>query len=209
MAYKNFFFRTIISIFLLSIYIYIINYELSYLKIIVFIIYLIILIEVFNNFKKKVIPIFYILISFLFFYNINFSELNIILFNFFIFIIISFDVFSFIFGKFLGKRKLLKNISPNKTIEGFIGGFAASLLLALLLFFIYKISLSLTYIFTVMLIIISAFTGDLIESYFKRINGLKNSSNFLPGHGGFFDRFDSFIFSIVPYSIFYKYINLI
>ena len=41
-----------------------------------------------------------------------------------------------------------------------------------------------------------AFIGDIIESYFKRKNKIKNSSNFLPGHGGFLDRFDSFIFAI-------------
>ena len=46
------------------------------------------------------------------------------------------------------------------------------------------------------------FIGDIIESIFKRLNNLKNSSNYLPGHGGFFDRFDSFIFAIFPYYIF-------
>ena len=56
------------------------------------------------------------------------------------------------------------------------------------------------YLFTTIIIILS-FLGDVIESYFKRINNLKNSSNFLPGHGGFFDRFDSFILCISLYSI--------
>ena len=44
-------------------------------------------------------------------------------------------------------------------------------------------------------------TGDIVESYFKRKNDLKNSSEFIPGHGGVFDRFDSFLFSIIIYSI--------
>ena len=51
------------------------------------------------------------------------------------------------------------------------------------------------------LVILFSFIGDLIQSYFKRINNLKDSSNLLPGHGGFFDRFDSFLLVIIPFSI--------
>ena len=53
----------------------------------------------------------------------------------------------------------------------------------------------------------SAFVGDILESIFKRNSNIKNSSNFLPGHGGFFDRFDSFLMSINSlclYSYFFK-----
>ena len=52
------------------------------------------------------------------------------------------------------------------------------------------------------LIIITSIIGDLIESYFKRINKIKDSSNYLPGHGGYFDRFDSFISSIIFLTLF-------
>ena len=50
--------------------------------------------------------------------------------------------------------------------------------------------------------------GDLIESYFKRKNNIKDSSNYLPGHGGYFDRFDSFIASIIILTLFSFIINL-
>ena len=55
--------------------------------------------------------------------------------------------------------------------------------------------------FFINIIILFSFLGDLIQSYFKRLNNIKDSSNFLPGHGGFFDRFDSFLLVIIPFSI--------
>ena len=58
----------------------------------------------------------------------------------------------------------------------------------------YEISL-ITLIF-INITIITSFFGDVFESYFKRISDIKNSSNIIPGHGGFFDRIDSFLLSI-------------
>jgi phosphatidate cytidylyltransferase len=52
-------------------------------------------------------------------------------------------------------------------------------------------------LFLINSIIIFSIAGDLTQSFFKRINNIKNSSSYLPGHGGFFDRFDSFIPSII------------
>ena len=56
--------------------------------------------------------------------------------------------------------------------------------------------------------IIISIVGDLIESYFKRKNNIKDSSKYLPGHGGYFDRFDSFIASIIMLTVFSKLLQL-
>ena len=121
-------------------------------------------------------------------------------FNLYILTVITFDIFSYLIGKTLGKNKLTK-ISPNKTYEGLFGGFIISLFLSLLFAFIFEIIVNIELIFYILLIISCAFIGDIIESFFKRKNNLKNSSEFIPGHGGVFDRFDSFLFSIIIYSI--------
>tara|TARA_B100001057_G_scaffold338907_1_gene339671 strand:- start:159 stop:596 length:438 start_codon:yes stop_codon:yes gene_type:complete len=138
--------------------------------------------------------------SFIFFIIIDFENINFLNFNLFILIVISFDIFSYVIGKTLGKNNFTK-ISPNKTYEGLFGGFFSSFFLALLFAFIFEIIVNIELIFYILLIIISAFVGDIIESFFKRKNNLKNSSEFVPGHGGVFDRFDSFLFSIIIYSV--------
>ena len=76
-----------------------------------------------------------------------------------------------------------------------------SLLVSLFFSFLFDININFELIVFILLIILSALFGDLIESYFKRKNNLKNSSEFIPGHGGVFDRFDSFLFSIIIYAV--------
>ena len=117
-------------------------------------------------------------------------------------VIIIFDIFSYIIGSKYGSRKILKKISPNKTLEGLIGGILFSLIFSSILIILLESKINLINILFIIMIISFSFFGDIIESYFKRINNIKNSSNLLPGHGGFFDRFDSLIFSIIPYSFF-------
>ena len=131
---------------------------------------------------------------------IEFRNFEFKVFNLFIFSIIMFDTFSYLTGKILGKNQLIK-ISPNKTIEGFVGGFILSFVLSILFSYFLKININLYLFLFIILIILTGFAGDIIQSYFKRINHLKNSSEFIPGHGGVFDRFDSFLFSIIFYSI--------
>ena len=136
----------------------------------------------------------------LFFLNIEFSINNLINFNLFLLTVISFDIFSYIIGKSYGKNKLIA-ISPNKTIEGLLGGIIFSLFFSLLFSLFFKIEINFKLLLFITVIIFTAFLGDIIESFYKRKNNLKNSSELIPGHGGVFDRFDSFLFSIIFYSV--------
>ena len=201
MVYNNFFLRFLFSAIFITIYFIIayVNFQLVYFLIVL--IYFFILIEIFIFFKiHKLYPLIYLFISFIFFITIDFREEIFSDFNLFILIVITFDIFSYIIGKFLGKNKLTK-ISPNKTYEGLLGGIITSLFISLLFSYNFNISIDIDHVFFILLIILSAFLGDIIESYFKRINNLKNSSEIIPGHGGVFDRFDSFLFAIIFYSI--------
>ena len=203
MAYKNFIIRSLISLLILFVYsiTLIINYNLIFYLIIF--LYLIIFVEINLFFKKnRMLILIYLLISLIFFINIGFNKDNIYNFNFMILIIITFDIFSYVIGTKYGSTKILKTISPKKTLEGLVGGMIFSLLFSISLIILFKNEINLSIVIFILIIISSSFTGDIIESYFKRINNLKNSSNFLPGHGGFFDRFDSLIFSMIPYTVF-------
>ena len=202
MDYKNFLLRSFISLIFISIYLVclLINFNLVFY--LIFIIYILVFIEVLIYFKEyKFIPLIYISKSFLFLNFIEFNKENFFIFNLFIILVISFDIFSYIIGKYFGKNKLIK-ISPRKTIEGLIGGILFSIIFGYIFINFVSIKIGYDLIFFIFLIISSAFIGDIIESFFKRKNNLKNSSFFVPGHGGLFDRFDSFLFSIIFYSIF-------
>jgi phosphatidate cytidylyltransferase len=102
------------------------------------------------------------------------------------------DVFQFMWGKLLGKHKILPKVSPNKTWEGFIGGVLTTTLLGFVLKF-------LTPCTTSQIIIISfitanaGFIGDVIISSVKRDLQLKDTSTAIPGHGGVLDRIDSLV----------------
>lgn len=121
-------------------------------------------------------------------------------------IIWSNDTFAYLIGKNFGKRKLFEKVSPKKTIEGFIGGMVFGTVAALII--AYTTSSLSTFHWIVLSIIISIFgtIGDLVASKFKREANIKDSSNLIPGHGGFLDRLDSLIFVS---SFVYLYLQLI
>jgi len=116
------------------------------------------------------------------------------------------DTFAYIVGSTLGRTKLYEKISPNKTVEGAIGGLIAALAAS---FFISKYVTDLSMInwmIIAAILVVFGLLGDLIESKFKREAGVKDSSNYIPGHGGFLDRLDSIIFA-APFV--YVYLHII
>tara|TARA_Y100001970_G_scaffold288011_1_gene414100 strand:- start:262 stop:879 length:618 start_codon:yes stop_codon:yes gene_type:complete len=195
MDYKNFIIRSITSFVLFFLYAFFLytNHNLILFLIVIF--YIFVLFEIVINFTKILIPFVYVtlsLIAFIMYFTLYFDYLY---FNFLLLIIISFDVFSYLCGSIFGKNKIFEKISPNKTYEGLILGFILSNICSLI-YISYFLEISILNILFINLIICFSFFGDLIESYFKRLSKLKNSSSIIPGHGGFFDRIDSFIFSI-------------
>lgn len=105
------------------------------------------------------------------------------------------DSFAYLVGKTFGKHKLFERISPKKTIEGFIGGALASIIMSYLIFL--YIDLLSWWAWVILAIIVSVFgtLGDLVQSKFKRKADVKDSGKIMPGHGGIFDRMDSMLFS--------------
>ena len=198
MVYKNFLYRIIFAIILFIFYLISISEE-YFLLILATIIYLLIFYECLIFFKKFFyLIILYILISFLSFYIYFFIFYDFYLFNILIFVIIIFDSFSYFTGKIFGKIYIFKIISPKKSLEGYIGGVLFTNLIILSFLWLFSNEVNLVFlIFMMNAIIIFSILGDLIQSFFKRKNNIKNSSTYLPGHGGFFDRFDSFIPSII------------
>ena len=109
------------------------------------------------------------------------------------------DSFALFGGKRFGKHKLAPEVSPNKTVEGAICGAVSAVVAGIILFFVLKqwypvncLACALT------ALICSSFgqVGDLAASLIKRMAGLKDYSNLIPGHGGVMDRVDSLLFSI-------------
>lgn len=117
------------------------------------------------------------------------------------------DVFAYIIGSQIGRTKLFERISPKKTWEGSIGGFILCLATGALMYKLMPMwgynQLSLMN-WIVLAGICSVFgtLGDLVESMLKRSLDIKDSGSILPGHGGFLDRFDAFIFAM-PFVAFY------
>ncbi|MFP4458420.1 MAG: phosphatidate cytidylyltransferase [Candidatus Zixiibacteriota bacterium] len=115
------------------------------------------------------------------------------------------DTFAYFAGKFFGKNKMAKILSPNKTIEGLIGGIFGAILIGLLFYYLKPDHFpALWMIFLGIILALLVQMGDLIASKIKRQFNLKDFSNIIPGHGGIVDRFDSFVFVMpVLFFIFY------
>jgi phosphatidate cytidylyltransferase len=185
--------------------IYILLYQKTLFNSLIIIFFLFCLYEWIKIFKKKnIIFLLGLLILFIFLISLlriyNFEDYNL---KFLWLILITWltDIGGYIFGKLFGGPKLTK-ISPNKTWAGVIGSVFLSQF-AFLIFF-----LDITYKFNIIIIFSQLFlsiigqVGDILMSYIKRKNNKKDTSNFIPGHGGFLDRADGLIWIIIFGNIF-------
>ena len=160
----------------------------------------------------------YIILPFIFITKISFGVVDYnpkIIIGLFILIWTN-DTFAYIVGKSIGKHKLFEKISPKKTVEGFIGGITFAIVAGYLISKYYiKASLQFSdksiLIWTIIAVIVGVMgtIGDLIESKFKRIAGVKDSGKIMPGHGGILDRLDSVIFVAPFVFLFYKILSYI
>ena len=119
------------------------------------------------------------------------------------------DAFAFFAGKVLGRNKIFPIISPNKTLEGTIGGVVSSVVInSLMVTLIFQKSLKTYDVIMLSLMIficsVAAVFGDLLISFIKRQANLKDTGSLIPGHGGLLDRIDSHILCIPVFFVLYE-----
>ena len=162
--------------------------------------------------KNKFFSLLYVIIPLIFIHFVGLTYSEPIGFTYhpaiimFMFILTwTFDTFAYLVGKPIGKHKIMPSISPKKSWEGFLGGFIFMLLVSHLInpLFVFKNSQFNPYVFAIILPF-TATLGDFLESHFKRQAGVKDSGNFIPGHGGMLDRMDAFMITIPILYIYLK-----
>ena len=185
--------------------IYILLYQKVLFNLIILITFLFCLYEWIKIFKKKNIIFFLgllilliFLISLIRIYNLNDFNLK---FLWLILITWLTDIGGYIFGKLFGGAKLIK-ISPNKTWSGAIGSIILSQFAVLIFLLDVNYQFNIYIIFAQLFLSIIGQIGDILMSYIKRKNNKKDTSNFIPGHGGFLDRVDGLIWVIIFGNIF-------
>ncbi len=115
---------------------------------------------------------------------------------FFIMLLSSIDIFSYLSGKIFGTLRVVPNISPNKTVQGYLGGYIFTIIMFSLfsnVFEVFLVNFDLLYL---SFLILLAFSGDLFMSLVKRTYHIKDTGSLLPGHGGLLDRLDSYLPSV-------------
>ncbi|MFH2058281.1 MAG: phosphatidate cytidylyltransferase [Pseudomonadota bacterium] len=150
---------------------------------------------VFDIIAKQVLGIVYIPVSLSLLIFIKALEGGTLWVIWLLIVIFANDTGAFYTGFFWGRKKLSPSISPNKTIEGSIGGAAVSMLAGFIFcqLFFGNISLSLMAIPGALMLAIAGQIGDLFESAMKRASKIKDSGRILPGHGGMLDRIDGLL----------------
>lgn len=121
------------------------------------------------------------------------------------------DVAAYLIGRSLGKHKLIPTVSPNKTVEGAVGGIVFAVLIMLILgigmehWQLTQINYSRLVVYSTIASVVGQF-GDLCMSSVKRVCGIKDFGNIFPGHGGILDRFDSQLL-VIPFTVLYLYVT--
>jgi phosphatidate cytidylyltransferase len=196
---SNFKKRFIISLLAFPI-IYILLYQKIFSNLLIIIVFILCVYEWNKIFKKKnyIYLLGLLILSFFFLFLIKIYNLEEYNLKFLWLILIAWltDIGGYVFGKIFSGPKLIK-ISPNKTWSGALGSLILSQF-AILIFFLdvnYQVTINL--IFLQLFLSIVGQIGDILMSFIKRKNNIKDSSNFIPGHGGLLDRVDGLIWIII------------
>jgi phosphatidate cytidylyltransferase len=186
-------------------FIYILLYQKTLFNLLIIIIFLFCVYEWIKIFKKKniifflgLLILFIFLISLIRIYNIKDYNLK---FLWLVLIAWLTDIGGYIFGKLFGGPKLT-SISPNKTWAGVAGSIALSQFSFLIFFLDINYKFNFIIILSQITLSCTGQAGDILMSYIKRKNDKKDTSNFIPGHGGFLDRTDGLIWIIIFGNIF-------
>ena len=203
-------------IYLATFSVHFLRFELKYLLLIVPLAFAVFIAELyqknkapFSNIAYTFVGLMYVTAPFCFFYSLGFlMDFNTYSHHFplaFLLMLWANDTGAYLFGRKLGKHKLFERHSPKKSWEGFFGGVFTSLVVSFVISFQFTEVQPL--VWAGMAVLISTFgtIGDLVESMLKRSLGVKDSGTFLPGHGGFLDRFDGLLIS-APIVFVYLYL---
>ncbi|MFD1260693.1 phosphatidate cytidylyltransferase [Entomomonas asaccharolytica] len=124
----------------------------------------------------------------------GYENRNLLLIAFLVIVVQISDVLQYVFGKLFGKRKIAPNLSPSKTVEGFIGGIISASLIGACLYWITPFSFVQAAMISLMITLLG-FMGGLVMSSIKRDQGIKDWGYMIEGHGGMLDRLDSVCFA--------------
>jgi len=206
-----------VIIFLLTASYHYFQFELKYLLLIVPLIFSVFIFELykkekipFANISYTFVGFIYVTIPFCFFYSLGFLA-NFNLYNFhlplaFLLLLWANDTGAYLFGVKWGKHRLFERHSPKKSWEGFFGGMFTSLVVSYLISMQFAEMKPIVWAGMSILIVCFGTLGDLVESMLKRSLDAKDSGSFLPGHGGFLDRFDGLL---IAAPVVYVYLYLI